>query len=134
RLMVGLGIFFLRRDRDGACCLEKGFQARSFRNGFVHHEADRSTAGTCQQHGIYVAHMVTDQYCWAFFRDMFQSLLADPVQGAAEQPDDKAQGKFRHLPIDRKSTRLNSSHVKISYAVFCLKKKNKNEHMNIREK
>src|SRR5690606_40971362 len=25
---------------------------------------------------------------------------------------------------DRKSTRLNSSHVKISYAVFCLKKKN----------
>src|SRR5690606_40814116 len=29
------------------------------------------------------------------------------------------------LPLDRKSTRLNSSHVKISYAVFCLKKKNK---------
>src|SRR5690606_40181531 len=28
------------------------------------------------------------------------------------------------LSIDRKSTRLNSSHVKISYAVFCLKKKN----------
>src|SRR5690606_41649001 len=26
--------------------------------------------------------------------------------------------------VDRKSTRLNSSHVKISYAVFCLKKKN----------
>src|SRR5690349_22210255 len=29
--------------------------------------------------------------------------------------------------IDRKSTRLNSSHVEISYAVFCLKKKNKRE-------
>src|SRR5690606_41855191 len=28
---------------------------------------------------------------------------------------------------DRKSTRLNSSHVKISYAVFCLKKKKKEE-------
>src|SRR5438132_8164969 len=28
---------------------------------------------------------------------------------------------------DRKSTRLNSSHTVISYAVFCLKKKNKNE-------
>src|SRR6266496_4578638 len=27
--------------------------------------------------------------------------------------------------LDRKSTRLNSSHVEISYAVFCLKKKNK---------
>src|SRR5437868_9048633 len=29
------------------------------------------------------------------------------------------------LVIDRKSTRLNSSHVSISYAVFCLKKKKK---------
>src|SRR5690606_341689 len=29
------------------------------------------------------------------------------------------------MEIDRKSTRLNSSHVKISYAVFCLKKKKK---------
>src|SRR5690554_7318980 len=29
-------------------------------------------------------------------------------------------------PGDRKSTRLNSSHVRISYAVFCLKKKKKN--------
>src|SRR5437868_1210485 len=30
--------------------------------------------------------------------------------------------------LDRKSTRLNSSHVSISYAVFCLKKKKKNKH------
>src|SRR5690349_22632582 len=29
--------------------------------------------------------------------------------------------------VDRKSTRLNSSHVEISYAVFCLKKKKKNK-------
>src|SRR5690349_23516973 len=31
----------------------------------------------------------------------------------------------RYFEIDRKSTRLNSSHVEISYAVFCLKKKKK---------
>src|SRR5207302_6950423 len=31
------------------------------------------------------------------------------------------------IRIDRKSTRLNSSHVKISYAVFCLKKKKRDE-------
>src|SRR5436305_5453548 len=31
----------------------------------------------------------------------------------------------RSMPEDRKSTRLNSSHVRISYAVFCLKKKKK---------
>src|SRR5438270_4173556 len=30
-------------------------------------------------------------------------------------------------PIDRKSTRLNSSHSQISYAVFCLKKKKKKQ-------
>src|SRR5437660_9502699 len=33
-----------------------------------------------------------------------------------------------HLREDRKSTRLNSSHVAISYAVFCLKKKNAQAH------
>src|SRR5690606_41738220 len=32
---------------------------------------------------------------------------------------------FDDFGLDRKSTRLNSSHVKISYAVFCLKKKKK---------
>src|SRR5690554_7342195 len=32
----------------------------------------------------------------------------------------------QRLASDRKSTRLNSSHVRISYAVFCLKKKKKN--------
>src|SRR3712207_7131556 len=33
-------------------------------------------------------------------------------------------GTLRRLGEDRKSTRLNSSHANISYAVFCLKKKN----------
>src|SRR5437870_13535279 len=33
----------------------------------------------------------------------------------------------REHGLDRKSTRLNSSHVAISYAVFCLKKKKKNK-------
>src|SRR5476651_2109660 len=33
---------------------------------------------------------------------------------------------MRRLSQDRKSTRLNSSHANISYAVFCLKKKKKN--------
>src|SRR5204862_3927210 len=34
-------------------------------------------------------------------------------------------GELSGTQIDRKSTRLNSSHVEISYAVFCLKKKKK---------
>src|SRR5690348_17750587 len=36
--------------------------------------------------------------------------------------------RTRGSPRDRKSTRLNSSHPSISYAVFCLKKKKKNKH------
>src|SRR5437879_7237217 len=38
--------------------------------------------------------------------------------------------KLKSLGLDRKSTRLNSSHRCISYAVFCLKKKKKEETYN----
>src|SRR5690349_13346266 len=37
-------------------------------------------------------------------------------------------------PEDRKSTRLNSSHVEISYAVFCLKKKKKEKKRNLQRR
>src|SRR5699024_11340270 len=58
-----------------------------------------------------------------------------PVVLAGDKPagfiKDGLHGKFVMLKeqvlLDRKSTRLNSSHVSISYAVFCLKKKNKTD-------
>src|SRR3989442_6448841 len=40
-----------------------------------------------------------------------------------DRQDDPGEHGERLLRLDRKSTRLNSSHVRISYAVFCLKKK-----------
>src|SRR5438034_7648496 len=40
------------------------------------------------------------------------------------------QGSLSRPRLDRKSTRLNSSHTVISYAVFCLKKKKKNANKN----
>src|SRR2546421_8738398 len=40
--------------------------------------------------------------------------------------DQPGRGDEAHRRPDRKSTRLNSSHDQISYAVFCLKKKKKN--------
>src|SRR3712207_6955464 len=40
---------------------------------------------------------------------------------------DSKQTKWLSLSLDRKSTRLNSSHANISYAVFCLKKKKKDK-------
>src|SRR5690606_40227970 len=44
--------------------------------------------------------------------------------------DEECRGKPEE---DRKSTRLNSSHVKISYAVFCLKKKKNNKQIKERK-
>src|SRR5207302_11284373 len=57
-------------------------------------------------------------------RDHARSALPLPERAAcrgARAPHVRHQRGRR----DRKSTRLNSSHVKISYAVFCLKKKKK---------
>src|SRR5690606_41405892 len=50
---------------------------------------------------------------------------AGPGSLAGRGGQDQARGRHRDRNVhpDRKSTRLNSSHVKISYAVFCLKKK-----------
>src|SRR5690625_6068257 len=39
--------------------------------------------------------------------------------------------QINHSFVDRKSTRLNSSHVAISYAVFCLKKQTTNTHAHL---
>src|SRR5688572_32599243 len=57
--------------------------------------------------------------------------LADADRGSARKPSvlraDDGDGRVRRREAerDRKSTRLNSSHSQISYAVFCLKKKKK---------
>src|SRR5688572_32194953 len=53
--------------------------------------------------------------------------LADVLGGVVERGDELLHRRERLLGVlveDRKSTRLNSSHSQISYAVFCLKKKN----------
>src|SRR5690606_40892742 len=49
--------------------------------------------------------------------------VPEGVEGRALHRADPAEARHEARRQDRKSTRLNSSHVKISYAVFCLKKK-----------
>src|SRR5690554_382749 len=61
---------------------------------------------------------VGDQLAQRGAQLLLQFHHAGAVAGAAGEAD--------VLHPDRKSTRLNSSHVRISYAVFCLKKKKKN--------
>src|SRR2546422_2414413 len=82
---------------------------------------------------------------WYDHKGFFEHKLAEPnvydqgmVKGETEalrMPNvhltkDQVRDLATFLLGDRKSTRLNSSHGYISYAVFCLKKKNKQRHEN----
>src|SRR3989442_10505797 len=67
------------------------------------------------------------------FRSHFaaSSLVGESVQRPGEYYRNNLERSLALLDVlrerDRKSTRLNSSHVRISYAVFCLKKKKKQQ-------
>src|SRR6266478_3830038 len=76
-----------------------------------------------------------------------RSIVVHPVHGSADANPhrrEQHQRKIRRWAckrhprrapgIDRKSTRLNSSHRQISYAVFCLKKKKKKKKKNLTKK
>src|SRR3712207_7991368 len=62
-----------------------------------------------------------------------QQLPSNGWQGVYNHPDldllpTRVNAAMPCNDLDRKSTRLNSSHANISYAVFCLKKKKSNDH------
>src|SRR5438132_10734510 len=59
-----------------------------------------------------------DRACGVRITRLLPGLSARGVRGAGVRRDPRPRD-----PADRKSTRLNSSHTVISYAVFCLKKK-----------
>src|SRR5690554_2897674 len=63
-----------------------------------------------------------------FDRPDFNRIIADVESGRIGTIIIKDMSRFGRE--DRKSTRLNSSHVRISYAVFCLKKKKKKRKTN----
>src|SRR5437660_8424658 len=70
------------------------------------------------------------------YTTLFRSKLLDLEIGVDREIADRIEHRpaaagDRDADIDRKSTRLNSSHVAISYAVFCLKKKNNNDTASI---
>src|SRR5438034_6913650 len=104
---------------------------------------------SCRQ-DIYVAASPTGQLPSALFYFFFFLMIRRPPRstlfpyttlfrsptlcgdsGSAQQqavPQHSGGLRFTPALTDRKSTRLNSSHTVISYAVFCLKKKKKKQH------
>src|SRR5256885_8046049 len=74
--------------------------------------------------------------CERRWANHFEDLLNGNVRGRGRRnereedvievyPEVEVEWKITMEEVDRKSTRLNSSHLVISYAVFCLKKKKK---------
>src|SRR2546422_4440337 len=62
------------------------------------------------------------------YTTLFRSSPADEAGMAVALEEARRAASSGEVPVgDRKSTRLNSSHGYISYAVFCLKKKKKDE-------
>src|SRR5438876_8196530 len=62
--------------------------------------------------------------CFDYHYAAQSGLVQNELEQLIERPL-RLFGAAANLSLDRKSTRLNSSHPSISYAVFCLKKKNK---------
>src|SRR6266702_5117675 len=58
-------------------------------------------------------------------RDLADDLVQDTLERALRHTEKFQSGTDLRAWLDRKSTRLNTSHVANSYAVFCLKKKKK---------
>src|SRR3712207_8776357 len=67
-------------------------------------------------------------------RDPHPAAAPNPAPATRDHPNQYANPVSRKPARDRKSTRLNSSHANISYAVFCLKKKQKSKTTNHTEK
>src|SRR5690606_40276559 len=60
---------------------------------------------------------------WRSLSNSASAPVSQPYLRSTQAPSDSGTRSTVSPSSDRKSTRLNSSHVKISYAVFCLKKK-----------
>src|SRR5205085_3803984 len=73
-----------------------------------------------------ITDMDTARDAWSIASGNYASRFAPAVGGAVQLACDRLKEKLARAAagqLDRKSTRLNSSHSQISYAVFCLKKK-----------
>src|SRR5690606_20517998 len=80
--------------------------------GYVTNNKDRMRYVRLRNAGLPVGSGVTESAA--------RTVIGQRAKGSGQRW--RERGLRNALTLDRKSTRLNSSHVKISYAVFCLKK------------
>src|SRR5207245_627612 len=99
-------------DPSGRVCLDIGASNGGFTDCLLQHGAAR----------VYAVDVNVEQLDWKLRKNP----LVTPIERNARELC------AEDLP-DRKSTRLNSSHGSISYAVFCLKKKKKKDHNEMKE-
>src|SRR5207302_10986910 len=92
------------------------FPTRRSSDLFASSVRSRDSVALCSQSGSHLCALFSTSSATADRGRVWR-----PPRGSNIDPDELVQFRLG----DRKSTRLNSSHVKISYAVFCLKKKKK---------
>src|SRR3989454_6516350 len=80
---------------------------------------------SCDMTGSYISHDGGQSWRMFSLRGVVRFFVFDPQDPKVLYA--QADGLWRSRDRDRKSTRLNSSHLVISYAVFCLKKKTKDD-------
>src|SRR5690554_7603014 len=117
-----------RGDKQAYRLLVERYQQKVFQTcmGFVHHEED--AADLTQEVFIKVYEKLDAFRGEAAFSTWLYRMAVNHSLNAVRKNKLKAyfRGNDGSDVPDRKSTRLNSSHVRISYAVFCLKKKKNN--------
>src|SRR5690606_41660525 len=94
----------------------------------IHHFPTRRSSDLQNVQTVYVVRIkpretvVADQFSSDYF-EIIDFLPGDEAAQTREEWEQRRKEAGKPTRLDRKSTRLNSSHVKTSYAVFCLKKK-----------
>src|SRR5262245_15895251 len=117
--------------RDRVADGNKGFHPARLALGVALNAADRIRAGPPSD--TFLVGVGLAQQTAAEVRGLARRALRPPSWAASRTADPGVKrsgvspnaGQAGWKPLDRKSTRLNSSHLGISYAVFCLKKKKK---------
>src|SRR2546430_1308572 len=95
----------------------------------AHESYGYESAGTPRWISVLFGLMIAGLAVVVYFGYTTQARLSDDLLKQRDQGKilsvqlDQANSRIADLKRDRKSTRLNSSHSQISYAVFCLKKK-----------